>query len=194
MKDQIMNEIIRNRIELSEVICKKIKPFCEPLSNVFGIPTFGYRRFFPDGTCFNISSNFELTKSVQEKFTNTMIPNFENEVGAALQSGKHFALRIGEPDLQNNYLSAIYDWNVWNTLSIYQKNSGCVEGFYFTSTRDNYMIVDQYINNLKAFEKFTEYFKEKFMDVLSEEEVKKASFQTISPKIFYENDGTTTIS
>lgn len=185
-----MNETIKKRIELSEVICKKIKPLCEPLDRVFGIPTFGYRRFFSDGTCFNASSNFELTKFVQEKFTNAMIPNFENEVKTALQCEKHFVLRIGEPDLQNKYLSAIYDWNVWNTLSIYQKNSEFVEGFYFTSTRDNYQIVDAYINDLETFEKFTAYFKEKFMDILPGEEVKKASFQTISPKIFYENETT----
>lgn len=181
-----MNEAIKKRIELSKVICEKIKPLCEPLSHVFNIPTFAYRRFFSDGTSFNVSTNFELTKSVQEKFTNAMIPNFDNEVSATLQSGKHFVLRIGEPDLQNSYLSAIYDWNVWNTLSLYQKNSNFVEGFYFTSTRDNYKIVDEYVNNLETFEKFTVYFKNKFSAILSEEEVKKASFQTISPKIFYE--------
>ena len=183
-----VDKIIRNRIELSEILCGKIKPICEPLSRVFGIPTFGYRKFFPDGTCFNVSSNFELTKFVQEKFTNAMIPNFEEEVSSTLRCVKHFVLRIGAPDPQNLFLSAIYDWNVWNTLSLYRKNENSVEGFYFTSTRDNYKIVDTYINNIELFEKFTFYFKEKFTNIFSEEKVKKASFPTVSPLVFKKSD------
>jgi len=183
-----MNETIRMRIELSEVICKKIKPLCEPLAHVFGIPTFGYRKFFPDGTCFNTSTNFEWTKFVQEKFANAFLPNYDEEVSSALRSEKHYVLRIGEPDRQDVCLSALYDHDIWNTLSLYRNNGTSVEGFYFTSTKNNYKIVDEYVNNIELFERFTLYFKEKFSAILSEEEVKKASFSTVSPFVFEENN------
>lgn len=186
-----MNETIRKRIELSEVLCKKIKPLCEPLSRVFGIPTFGYRKFFPDGTCFVTSSNFEWVKFIQEKFTNVPLPNYEEEVKAALQSEKHYVLRIGEPDRQDALLSAHYDHDIWNTLSLYRKNGTSVEGFYFTSTKSNYKIVDEYINNIELFERFTLYFKDKFSAILSDEEVKKESFLTVSPCVFEENNSKT---
>lgn len=182
-----MTQVIKKRIELSEVICQKIKPLCEPLSRVFNIPTFGYRKFFSDGTCFNTSNNFEWTKFVQEKFTNVPLPNYDEEVKSALQSEKHYILRIGEPDPQDVFLSALYDNDIWNTLSLYRKNENSVEGFYFTSTRDNYQIVDEYINNIELFERFTLYFKDKFSDILSEEEVKKASFSAVSQFVFEEN-------
>jgi DNA-binding CsgD family transcriptional regulator len=183
-----MADEIRSRLELSEVICNKIKPLCEPLNRVFSIPLFGYRKFFPDGTCFNTSSNFDLTKFVQEKFSNKMLPNYEEETKSALKHEKYFVLRVGEPSPQDAFLSALYDCDVWNTLSLYRKNGECLEGFYFTSTRQNYKIVEEYINNLELFERFSFYFREKFSDILSIEDVKKASLPTVAPSIFEEHN------
>lgn len=179
---------VRNNMELSEVTCGKIKPICDPLTRVFGIQTFGYRKFFPDGTCFNTSSNFAWTQFVQEKFNNTMIPNYEGEVTAALRNEKHFCLRMGEPDRQDLHLSTLYDCDIWNTLSLYRKSGDCVEGFYFTSSRNNQQIIIEYINNMELFARFTYYFKEKFNDILRAEEIKAASSPTISPFIFEEKN------
>jgi DNA-binding CsgD family transcriptional regulator len=179
-----MTDDIRSRLELSEVICNKIKPLCEPLDRVFGIPLFGYRKFFPDGTCFNTSSNVELTKFVQEKFSNKMLPNYEEEAKSGLQRERYFVLRVGEPSPQDLFLSALYDYDVWNTLSLYRKDGECLEGFYFTSTRKNYKIVEEYINNIGLFERFSYYFREKFSDILSAEDIKKVSLPTVSASIF----------
>src|SRR5947207_2524234 len=133
---------VRSNLELSEIICEKLKTICGPIAQMFGIQTFGYRKFFPDGTSFNTSSNFEWTKFVQEKFDNTMIPNYEDEVIAALKNEKHYLLRTGEPNRQDIHLSALYDNDIWNTLSLYRKNGDSVEGFYFTSSRNNHKIVE----------------------------------------------------
>jgi DNA-binding CsgD family transcriptional regulator len=179
-----MDRKVRNSLEISEATCKKINPICDPLVQVFGIQTFGYRKFFPDGTCFNTSSNFDWTKFVQEKFNNTMIPNYEDEVRCALRNEKHFTIRFGEPDPQDIHLSTLYDCDVWNTLSLYRKNGDSIEGFYFTSKRCNYKIIKEYIHNMELFERFTFYFKEKFADILLVEEMKKASSLTISPLLF----------
>lgn len=180
---------IRNNMKLSEFICEKIEPICDPLVRLFGIQTFGYRKFFLDGTSFNASSNFEWNTFVQEKFNNTMIPNYENELMAAIRGEKHFFLRMGKPDSQDIHLSTLYDCNIWNTLSLYRKSETFVEGFYFATSRENKNIIPEYINNMKLFERFTFYFKEKFASILSAEEIKEASSPTISPLIFREGDG-----
>jgi hypothetical protein len=63
-----MTQDVRDRLALSEVVCSKVKPLCAPLAHEFGIHTFGYRKFFADGTCFNTSilnqnENWVLSRS-----------------------------------------------------------------------------------------------------------------------------------
>ena len=179
-----MDPSIKERLDLSAVLCEKLKPLCEPLSRGFGIHTLGYRKFFADGTCFDTSSNFEWTKFVQEKFCNILIPNYEKEVSSTLKKGTYFALRVGVPDSQDLHLSTLYECDVWNTLSIYKKNENAVDAFYFTSTRKNCKIISTYFNNLEVFEDFSHFFKEKIKDMINPQDMKKTSFQTISPKVF----------
>lgn len=173
-------------IDLTQSLCEKISPLIEPLSQHIKLKIFGYRKFFSDGTSFNTSSNFEWTKFVQEKFNNTMIPNYEEEVRSALQNEKHFFLRIGEPDRQDVHLSTLYDCDLWNTLSLYRIGGDSVDAFYFASTRENYKIVTEYINNIHLFEKFAFYFKDKLNDIITPQDMKKASSLTISSEIFEE--------
>jgi hypothetical protein len=183
-ESKFMTQDIRDKLNLSKVICEKLKPLCDPLAHEFGISTCGYRKFFSDGTCFDTSSNFEWTKFVQEKFCNILIPNYEKEVASALKRNKYFALRMGKPDPQDLHLSTLYECDVWNTLSIYKKNEDAIDAFYFTSTRKNYKIISTYFNNLEVFEKFTHFFKDKIKDMINPQDMKKTSFQTISPKVF----------
>lgn len=176
-----------DNMDLTQALCEKISPIIEPFSQRINLKIFGYRKFFSDGTSFNTSSNFEWTKFVQEKFNNTLIPNYEDEVHSALKNEKHFFLRIGEPNRQDVHLSTLYDCDVWNTLSLYRKCENSVDAFYITSTRSNYKIINEYINNLDLFEKFSFYFKDKLNDIITPQDIKKASTATISPKIFSEN-------
>ena len=157
---------------------------CAPLAHEFGIHTFGYRKFFPDGTCFNTSSNFEWTKFVQEKFASLILPNYEEELKSTLTHEKHFVIRVGKPDSQDLHLSTLYECDVWNTLSLYQKSEEGIDAFYFTSTRSNYGIVEEYLNNLAFFEKFAGDFKHKFTDVLPLKDIKKSSTPTVSQTVF----------
>lgn len=173
-------------MDFTQYLCETITPIITPLTQQMRLNIFGYRRFFSDGTCFNTSNNFEVTKLIQENFTNAMIPNYETEVRLSLKEEKRYFFRIGEPDPQNAFLSMLYNSNVWNTLSLYEKNKDYVDAFYFTSTRENYKIISEYFNNLELLENFSHYFKDKINNIISLEEMKKASSLTISPKIFEE--------
>jgi hypothetical protein len=177
-----------DNVDFTRTLCEKIKPLVEPLSHHINLNVFGYRKFFPDGTCFNASSNFEWAKFVQEKLSNKIVPNYEKEVLLTLKEGKRYFLRIGEPDRQDSFLSMLYEKNIWNTLSLYQKNEDSLEAFYITTTRENYKIVSEYFNNLDLFVNFSHYFKNKINDIISLQEMKKASSLTISPQIFEEHN------
>lgn len=175
---------IKDKLELTKSICEKISPLVEPLSQLFNVHTFGYRKFFPDGTSFSVASNYEWMKFSQETFDDKIIPNYENEISSVLKGGKSYFLRIGEPDRNNLFLSTLYDFDIWNTLSLYKKSGACVEGFYFTSTRQNEGIIEEYTNNMILFERFSFYFKGKFSDILPEKSMQSFSTFTVSPKTF----------
>jgi hypothetical protein len=173
-----------NGMQQTQSLCEKIAVLAEPLTQKVKLKIFGYRKFFSDGTSFNISNNFEWTKFTHEKFNSNMIPNYEDEVETALKNEKHFVLRIGEPNRQDVYLSTLYDCDVWNTLSLYKRSADTVDAFYFASTRDNYKIVTEYINNLELFEKFAKSFKVRMSEIISPQDIKKVSAITVSSKIF----------
>ncbi len=137
-----MNKI-KDKLDLTKSICEKINPLIDPLSQLFNIHTFGYRKFFPDGTSFDTSSNYAWTKFSQETFDNKTIPNYEDEISSVLKGEKSHFLRVGKPDSNHLFLSALYDFDIWNTLSLYRKSGSCVEGFYFASTRDNHGIIEE---------------------------------------------------
>lgn len=183
-----MECMIRNRLDLIKSISSKIHSLVEPLSQRFNIHTFGYRKFFPDGTSFNISNNFFWTKFSQENFGNHPISIYEDEVTSVLNGCKSHFFRIGIPDSKKPFLSALYNFDVWNTLSFYKKHGPCIEGFYFSSTRENHRIIEEYTNNFPLFERFSLFFKERFFDIISEEDLKRESSPTISPKVFEVNE------
>ena len=181
----------RHNLEFIKSICEKIKPLTEPLGQIYKINTFGYRKFFPDGTGFNISTNFAWTKINREKFSHMIIPNYEEEVRSTLMRGETHFFRFGKPDRNNPFLNAIYNFDIWNTLSIYRKTGECVEAFYFTSTRENTNFIKEYNRNMILFERFSFYFKDKFSDIISPEIIKKESSPIVSPHIFKLNESMT---
>lgn len=138
-----MDGKFRNKRELTNSICDKIHPFIIPLSKLFGINTFGYRIFFPDGSSFGISNNSFWTNFCQEKFDKKIIPSYEKEVSAVLHEERTNFFRVGEPDHKNLFLSALYDLDIWNTLSLYRKSGENIEAFYFASNRENQGIIEQ---------------------------------------------------
>ncbi len=179
-----MNHKIVNNIEFSKSVCEKIKPLLKPLSQLFGISTFGYRKFFSDGRSFGLSNNLAWTTFCQENFNDRIISNYENEVSSALTGEKFLSFRIGEPDKSNAFLSALYELNIWNTLSFYKNSGPNVEAFYFASTRDNTSAVEYCVNNIKLLERFSFYFKDKLNDIMSWKDIKRAATPTLSPLIF----------
>lgn len=174
----------RNNIELSKSVCEKIHPIIKPISDLFGIHTFGYRKFFLDGSSFGISNNFFWTNFCLENFDKKIIPNYESEVRSVLNEEKFHFFRTGQPDNKDAFLTALYELDIWNTCSLYKKNGDNIEGFYFASTRGNSCVIENYINNIRLFERFTFYFKDKFLDIMSSQDIQRSTSPTISPSIF----------
>ena len=163
----------RHNLEFIKSICEKIKPLTEPLGQIYKINTFGYRKFFPDGTGFNISTNFAWTEINREKFSHMIIPNYEEEVRSTLMRGETHFFRFGKPDRNNPFLNAIYNFDIWNTLSIYRKTGECVEAFYFTSTRENTNFIKEYNRNMILLKDFLFILKTNSLTLFLQKSLKK---------------------
>lgn len=183
-KDYTIGSDFMDKIALSRSVCEKIHPLIKPISDLFGIHTFGYRKFFLDGNSFGISNNFLWTRFCLENFDKKIIANYENEIKAFINEEKVHFFRIGKPDNKDVFLSALYELDIWNTCSLYKKTGDGIEGFYFASTRENTSIFEKYTNNMVLFEKFSYYFKNKLHDIMSLQDMKGTTSPTISPKIF----------
>ena len=179
-----MNSNFQDNIALSKRVCEKIHPLIKPISDLFEIHTFGYRKFFLNGDSFGISNNFSWTHFCLEKFEGKLLPNYETEIKSVLYEGKSHFSRIGKPDSKDIFLSALYELDIWNTCSLYKKTADGVEGFYFASTRENNSIIAKYINNSILLERFSYYFKEKLNEIINLQDIQSARSPTISPSVF----------
>ncbi len=179
-----MSSKIKDTRELNLALCEKLQPFLEPLSQKFGIQTFGYRKFYPDGMSVGLSTNHVLNALTIEKFNHNIIPSYETEVSLVLNNERSHFFRIGKPDKNNAFFSTLYDLDVWNTLSYYRKSGKCVEGFYYAATRSNEAIIEEYINNAQVFEMFSFYFKDKINSIIRPADLEPVKTETISPLIF----------
>jgi DNA-binding CsgD family transcriptional regulator len=179
-----MPDKIKDNREFNLSFCDKLQPFLDPLTQQFGIKTFGYRKFYPDGRSVGISSNHILANLTIEKFNNRIIPTYEKEVGLVLSGEKCHFFRVGKPDPTNLFFTTMYEIDVWNTLSFYRQSGDCVEGFYFASTRDNEAIVEEYFNNTRVFEMFSFYFKDKFNSIVNPKDLEILKTDTISHLTF----------
>lgn len=175
---------VKNDIAFSISLSEKIDLITKPASDFLGFSTFGYRRFFLDGSSFGTSNNLSWTNYCLENFDKKIIPNYEEEIRAVLNDEKSHFFRIGVPDNQDIFLSSLYGLDIWNTCSLYKRSGEGIEGFYFASTRENISIIERYANNLSLLERFSCYFKNKLFDIMSLDDLKSATSPTISPSLF----------
>ena len=173
-------------IDQQESILGKIRDIAQPLSDRFGIKTFAYRRFLTDGRSFGVSTNDEWNKwHTNYLLQQNNIKAYEDEVKETSKSekGKFSWLRIGSPP-DDELCSNLYSHNIWNTLCLYKRDANYVEGFYFATTRENEGFYNVALNKLAEFEKYSAYFKEKFLTATDLHIIDKMSLPTVSKESF----------
>ncbi len=167
-------------------VLDKLSSIFEPLSSELSINAFGYRLFFPNGKSFGICSNNDWNIFFESQFLpqNDHISRYEEEVSQALRKGKYFYARIGTPDPNDRFSLMLYEFDIWNSFCLYYKNSNTVDGFYFTSSRENKEIINFYLNNIKLLERYSSYFKEKFSEATTLKDLVNLSEPIFSSDVF----------
>lgn len=161
MKEHVLSHNL-NALKYAETISKQIEEICAPLFLNLGFTIFAYIKVMPDGRMLHLNSNSDWTKVFFEREFYNEDDCFHKLRSLVSKEGDKTFILSGTP--QGKHPSTLYDFNIWNTYSIYKKREGFVEGWAFGTTRENKNILDIYLKNPFILNIFTLYFSEKAFD------------------------------
>lgn len=138
----------------------KINSICEPLFKSFNLESFRYCRFFYDGSYALISSNKSIT--VNESFSKLIFNRESNgtvfEQAIAKTQFDQFYYFLWPSDPEDALLSLYHHLNIWNGFTIYLKSQNYLECWCFAATKDQPILSNFYINNVKILHQFIKHF------------------------------------
>ncbi len=154
--------------EYNDVINPILLQLTEPLYKNFGISTFAYTKIFED-RIFKISSNnewfrFHITNEFYQQ------DHYQKDI---LQFDNNNTYIKFWNDASSNLVQAMYQHNLWYGVSIYKKFEDYIEMWSFATNKDNYNIVDFYMNNIDFLRRFIFYFKNKAAKLIDSSDKEK---------------------
>jgi len=146
----------------AEATSRKIEEICTPLFLNLGFTIFAYIKVMPDGRMLHLNSNANWTKIFFEKEFYNEDDCFHRIRSLVSREGDRTFILSGKP--QGKHPSTLYEFNIWNTYSIYKKRENYVEGWAFGTSKYRENIIDIYLKNPSILHIFTLYFSEKAFD------------------------------
>jgi DNA-binding CsgD family transcriptional regulator len=153
----ILDEINYNAFSYNKNILDKLITICEPLF-ASKITTFAYFRFFENGRYLYLCND---AKWVEYCLQNVQDNNtaLGQEICHAKQDEFYCFLWPTTP--KDELLTALYNFDIWNGLSIFKKLQDSVELWGFASSRESHFMPNFYINNIENLKDFTRLFNQK---------------------------------
>jgi DNA-binding CsgD family transcriptional regulator len=156
----------KNHLEYNVKISPVIQDICSPLSQ-FGITMFTYSRIFNGGKrLYMCSDPIWVERYITQEFQDE-IDHFAHYVPL---DGVQYALWEGFK--RDKVFDGLYNHNMGNGFSIYEKHKEYVDFFDFASHKDNNQMNNLYLNNIDLMLRFIEYFKEKISLIVDFEDKK----------------------
>ena len=150
--------------QFNESVCETVEQIGAPLLINFGITHFGCIKILNNGLMLRLSNIPQWTKKYFE-FQLYNDPHIFNLEKVPKEGDVYVSFLTGDPVGDHNHASCL-EYDIWNTLLIYEKLKDHGYMWFFATTRSNYQIIDFYINNLNIFKHFILYFKERASDLL----------------------------
>lgn len=166
MKKAVCNNI-KPVISYNLSIREKIIDLCKPIFDNFDVTYFEYARILNDGRVFYICTNNSwLNFSLEHK----MFDDEEHVYLCSLARNHNHRYALWNfLQLENtSFLSKYYDFDIWNGLTINEFEEDSFVAYSFATTKNNLQLSDFFINNLKLFDRFIIYFKQKLQLIVED--------------------------
>lgn len=156
-------EINFRAYKYAESAVSRLKEICNPLFKT-SIKIFAYFRFFNNGRYIYLCNNLNWIQFCLQNVHNNEGTSLGREIGHVPEDGYHCFLW---PTVKTDYLmSALYDFNIWNGLSIFKQRKDSIELWGFAADRQTENMQDFYIENIELLKDFTAFFNMNASDII----------------------------
>ena len=147
----------------------------EPVLNS-PITTIAYFRFFQNGKYLYLCNDLKWVKFCLEKIHENNSTSLGKQVGKTTEHG--YLCYLWPTDTNDYVLSALYEHNIWNGLSLFKKlDDNSVELWGFATTRENINIHNFYLDNLDSLKESTKLCKLQYGDIFSTDDAELAVYK-----------------
>mgnify|MGYP000222722645 CR=1 FL=1 len=154
----------KQALAYAETTAPLIAEICKPLFTYFNFTAFVYMKLLPNGKMIQLASDPAWSRiyfenefyNEDDRFRRFRMSLLENEVKSSILTG--------EP--QGNHCSRIYDFGAWHAYTLYRRTHHTIEGWSFSTTRDNYQILNLYLNTRHLLAHFIQYFNGKAKEII----------------------------
>lgn len=137
---------------------------CQPLQANFDFNLITYRRFYNDGKMLYLFNHQEWMKFVLEKEF-WVTTKFQEKIKLINKNISIHSVWDEKYLEKDKIYKALFEYNIWNGVSIYKKFEHYIETFAFASTKDNTSILNFYVENMEIIEHFILYFREQINSI-----------------------------
>lgn len=159
----------------------RFNEICSPLFKS-NIKIFAYFRFFNDGKYIYLCNELSWLRFCLENVHSNEGTSLGQEIGHAPKDNYYCFLW---PTIKTDYLmSALYDFNIWNGLSIFKQREDSIELWGFAADRQTEKMQNFYIENIEFLKDFTASFNLNAADLILPSKRNLAMYLDFKPLIY----------
>lgn len=163
-------------LQFNDSVAPVITKICEPLFNNFGLTVFGYSHFLNNGTYLDICTDTQWQKHYLQEFASkSFIKDYVNKIRETDTKYVLWDNRVDVPR-EEKFSQFILDscsYDIWHGFSIYKKHDNSLEAWHFATTKENYEVINFYLNRLDLLYHFILYFKDQAGKIIDTSDIKK---------------------
>lgn len=158
----------------------KFNEICNPIFES-GIKVFAYFRFFNNGRYLYLCNELDWLRFCLENVHSNEGTSLGQEIGHVPEDNYYCFLW---PIVKSDYLmSALYDFNIWNGLSIFKQREDSIELWGFGADRQTENIQNFYIENIELLKDFTASFNLNAADIILPSNKNLAVYKDFKPQL-----------
>ena len=171
-------EINISAYQYIEQLMPKLKSIYNPIIKL-NIKTFAYFKFFNNGRYLYLCNDLNWVKFCLFNVHNNEGTSLVHEISNVKKDDYHCFLW---PIQKIDYLmSALYDFNIWNGLSIFKKTGDIIELWGFAADRQTENMQNFYIENIELLKSFAASFTLRTSDLIVSTNSNLAIYKDFKP-------------